>query len=352
MVACPMPIAPEWAYFDHVAVGPLSNRRRRLPILPPRAEQETLSGRNGPHKSNIWRPGRHIAELREDKICMVPNTTTGITTVAEGLDWRNGDSVVVPEGDYNCSMAKPKPRCRGPDRPEDGKVTVDSLMDQVDDTRLISVSWLATRADIEDLQNLVERPPSRGTFTDAIQGLGIYPDLQKLQSTSLPPMGTNGCSVQSRGGHDAKRHLNKLRCRIHKRPRTSTTRSIVGTQGRSIKIRGGLGDWCCRVSSKSLVDPRRHRQIWRDAPTSVNRQHFAGLQVQSLTPQQTRHQSGIVTFAVPGLEPAKIRKEALRQKVVVSCRDGGVRAAVHAYNDEDDIQRLLEVVRSMNVDNQ
>ena len=37
----------------------------------------------------------------------------------------------------------------------------------------------------------------------------------------------------------------------------------------------------------------------------------------------------------------------MRQKVVLSCRDGGVRAAIHAYNDEDDLERLVDVVRAM-----
>ena len=64
-------------------------------------------------------------------------------------------------------------------------------------------------------------------------------------------------------------------------------------------------------------------------------------------PSAAQHQSGIVTFEVPGLEPAAIRKEAMRQKVVLSCRDGGVRAAIHAYNDEHDLERLVDVVRAM-----
>ena len=64
-------------------------------------------------------------------------------------------------------------------------------------------------------------------------------------------------------------------------------------------------------------------------------------------PNAAQHQSGIVTFEVEGLEPATIRKEAMQQKVVLSCRDGGVRAAIHAYNDESDLQRLVDVVRSM-----
>jgi selenocysteine lyase/cysteine desulfurase len=59
---------------------------------------------------------------------------------------------------------------------------------------------------------------------------------------------------------------------------------------------------------------------------------------------QTRR-SGILTFEVPGVDPAAVRRQALEEKIVVSCRDGGVRASVHAYNDEQDLARLVEVVR-------
>jgi len=63
-------------------------------------------------------------------------------------------------------------------------------------------------------------------------------------------------------------------------------------------------------------------------------------------PRSPSNRSGILTFEVPGVEPSEIRKRALEEKVVVSCRDGGVRASVHAYNDAEDLRRLVDVVRS------
>ncbi|MDE0867189.1 MAG: aminotransferase class V-fold PLP-dependent enzyme, partial [Rubripirellula sp.] len=83
-----------------------------------------------------------------------------------------------------------------------------------------------------------------------------------------------------------------------------------------------------------------------DLAVSLDQQLTAAGAVTRL-PKSPQRRSGIVTFDVPDLEPAKIRKEGIRQKVVLSCRDGGVRAAVHAYNDEHDIQRLVQLIRSM-----
>ena len=68
--------------------------------------------------------------------------------------------------------------------------------------------------------------------------------------------------------------------------------------------------------------------------------------IQSRLNPHPEHQSGIVTFEVPDRDPASVRKTAAEQGVVVSCRGGGIRASIHAYNNEEDLQRLVDVVRS------
>jgi selenocysteine lyase/cysteine desulfurase len=56
------------------------------------------------------------------------------------------------------------------------------------------------------------------------------------------------------------------------------------------------------------------------------------------------HGSGIVTFEVPDESPADFRARAINNGVVVSCRGGGVRASVHVYNDDSDLQRLADLI--------
>ena len=66
-----------------------------------------------------------------------------------------------------------------------------------------------------------------------------------------------------------------------------------------------------------------------------------------ISPHAGANRSGIVTFAVPGQAPDAIRRAALDAQVVVSCRGGGIRASLHAYNNDQDIDRLISVVHAI-----
>ena len=65
------------------------------------------------------------------------------------------------------------------------------------------------------------------------------------------------------------------------------------------------------------------------------------------SPRIEGHKSGIVVFRVPGVEPSVVRTAALAAGIVVSCRGGGVRISPHAYNDEAELQRLVDLVAQL-----
>ena len=64
-----------------------------------------------------------------------------------------------------------------------------------------------------------------------------------------------------------------------------------------------------------------------------------------LSPREGNHRSGIVTFQLPGHDPAEIRKALLDAHIVTSCRGGGVRISPHGYATEVDIDRMMDVLK-------
>ena len=76
---------------------------------------------------------------------------------------------------------------------QNGEVTVESLMSQVDDTtRLISLSWVGYASGFRiDLENLVKQAHQRGVmvFLDAIQGTGNLSTGSEKNPARLPCCG-------------------------------------------------------------------------------------------------------------------------------------------------------------------
>ncbi|MGD9649015.1 MAG: aminotransferase class V-fold PLP-dependent enzyme, partial [Pirellulales bacterium] len=182
-----MPVAARWAYFDHAAVAPLPR-----PTALGLADWSTDAAANGAQHWNTWRDraerARHLAAqligASPSEIALVPNTTTGLSLVAEGLDWRPGDNVVVPASDFpsnqypwlnlasrgvevrrlECALERLEP------------ALVDAACDSR--TRAVAVSWVgyATgwRADLDALAE-VAHAHGAALVVDGIQGLGVNP---------------------------------------------------------------------------------------------------------------------------------------------------------------------------------
>ncbi len=73
---------------------------------------------------------------------------------------------------------------------------------------------------------------------------------------------------------------------------------------------------------------------------------IADLGLPVLTPSPSTQRAGIVTCQVPG-NPETILQTLQREKIIVALRKGYLRISPHFYNTEEEIERLLDVLKQM-----
>ncbi|CAN0348010.1 unnamed protein product, partial [Ectocarpus sp. 4 AP-2014] len=158
-----------------------------------------------------------------DEVALVHSTTEGINLVAEGLDWREGDNVVVLADEFPSNLYPWMQQAwRGVETrtvPTDqGRLDLDALRGACDDrTRVVSVSWVGYASGYrQPIEAIADIAHSAGAlfFLDAIQGLGVFPlDLAQAPIDFLAAdghkwmLGPEGAGV----AYIRQQHLERLR---------------------------------------------------------------------------------------------------------------------------------------------
>lgn len=372
-----MPVVKKWAYFDHAAVAPLTV---------PAAEalrkytDEALS-----EGDTVWPNwSRRVEDAREtaaqligaesDEIALVPNTTSGISLVAEGLDWKPGDNVVTLADEFP-SNAYPwlNLESRGVETrrvpTEDGRLDLDRLAAACDArTRIVSVSWIGFATGYRhDVERIIEiaREHDALVLLDAIQGVGAFPiDVRRTPVDFLAAdghkwmLGPEGAGI----AYIRREHLDRLRplgvgwhsvahagdySRIELKLKPSAARYEGGSQnmagmlalGASLDLLLDLGLENVAASVLDITDQacRLLTEIGAKIVSDRRPEHRNGKQ-----------RSGILAFELPGSDSLAVKKHCLKRDVVLSCRVGRLRISPHAYNNEEDLNRLVEALLSFN----
>jgi selenocysteine lyase/cysteine desulfurase len=367
-----MPIARQWAYFDNAAVAPLP--------APAQAAVEKWAAEAATEGDDVW--GDWVARAEKtrrvaaqmigaalDEVAFVANTTTGIGLIAEGYPWRAGDNVVIPANEFPTN-AYPwlNLASRGVEVrrvPNDGaRLDLDRLLEACDArTRLISLSWIGYASGWRaDPAEIVERAHRRqvAVMLDAIQGLGVFPlDVHALdidfvaadghkwllgpegagllyvrrdRLDELRPLGVGWNSVVH--SHDYGHVELVLRPEAARYEGGSLNMVGVHGLGASLELLAGCG---LSPSGTAIAD----RVI---AITDFACERLRALGAEIVSSRLAEHRSGIVSFDLPGRDPARLRRACREAKVALSCREGHVRISPHAYATEDDVDRLIDAL--------
>jgi selenocysteine lyase/cysteine desulfurase len=370
-----MPISERLAYFDHAAVAPLPTPAREK--ISRWLDQATLEGDTvwpewAARMEDVRRTAAQLINAQPEELALVPNTTTGIGLVAEGLPWQAGDNVVTlanefPSNQYpwmNLAGRGVETR-RVP--VEGGVVDLDRLAAACDSrTRVLTISWVgyATgwRIDVRQVADLCRRTGCL-FFLDAIQGLGVFPlDVQ-----------VDGVDFLAADGHKwllgpegagilfvRREHLERLRPLNvgwnSVQQGSDYTRVELNLRAEAARYEGGSQNMVGFTGLGASLDLLTELGVGPQASpvaecvlslTDYACERLQALGATLLAPRVTVHRSGIVTFQIPGRDANDIRRHLQAAGIITRCRAGGVRISPHGYNTREEIDRMIEQLQRM-----
>jgi cysteine desulfurase/selenocysteine lyase len=182
------PVTERAIYLNHAAVS-----APPIPTISAIQSQLADVSQNGSVNFRLWlavkeNARRLVAELlgaRPEQVAFMRNTSDGLSTVANGLDWRSGDNLVTFRHEFPSNLY-PWLRLRDALGVEvrvceerDGRVDLDELMRLIDGrTKIVAISQVqyasGFRADLERIGRAA-RAVDALLVVDVIQALGVIP---------------------------------------------------------------------------------------------------------------------------------------------------------------------------------
>jgi selenocysteine lyase/cysteine desulfurase len=361
------PIAQRYAYLDHAAIAPLA--------VPVRSTMDVFLARQTeePFELAHWERLRtqvrtRVAELLStgaESITFIRNTTTGLGMVAAGLDWEEGDNIVGVDREFPANvypwMAL---RRKGVElrlhQSRDGRIEPGAIARLCDHrTRVVAVSlvqfWNGFRLDLNGLRKAL--PPDTLLVVDAMQAAGaLRLDLSQstvdflcagAQKWLLGPIGIGFAYVGPRmlerlypvvvGTDSVVRDEEffdyDLTLKPDARRFEEASPNYPGILGMGAAVNLLLRAGATAVEQEVLRLADRLRD---DLPAR-------GYEL-LLKPGRPGERSGIVSFRHPRMVPAELHARLREAGIIISLRADFLRASPHYYNNDADVDRLLEAL--------
>jgi selenocysteine lyase/cysteine desulfurase len=250
---------------------------------------------------------------------------------------------------------------------ESGRPDLSKLAESCDArTRIVTVSWVGFATGYRhDVARISEIAHQKGAlmFLDGIQALGVFPiDVKELGIDFMAAdghkwlLGPEGAGIayirrdrldQLRplgpGWHSVKPGQDYTHIELNLRP--TAARYEGGSQnnagmlalGASLKLLSDLGAANLAAAVLDITDRACERLAKIGARIVSDRgfEHRNGEQ-----------RSGIVAFEYAGRDPLAVKRHAMTKNVIFGSRAGRLRISPHAYNNEEDLDRLIDALQS------
>jgi cysteine desulfurase/selenocysteine lyase len=357
------PAAKNLTYLNHAAVAPLS---RRCAEAMKSLADDALN--YGSFHYDQWLDayaGLRVAAARlinsqPDEIALMKNTSEGISTIANGINWRPGDTVVAFKQEFPSNQYPWQ-------RLESKGVKIKWLeftdpLDQIHDAakgaRLLAISFVqylsGYRANLTKIGNICSETGAI-FFVDAIQGLGAFPlDVRESKIDALAADGHKWmCGPEGNAILYVSRKLQD-RCDPFEFGWTNAANyNNYGVPDMTLREDAGryecgtlntIGCFGLRASIEFLLEVG----IENIAPkVQALGDHVDGLArkkgYEVMIERTPATGAGIVSFKKPGADSTAIVEELKKHKVIAAARAGWIRFAPHFYLDFDEIDRAIEL---------
>ncbi len=301
------------------------------------------------------------------EIALLRNTGDGANVIARGLDWREGDEVVLSDNEFG-SNAQPWLQLR-----EQGvvprlirvgreRMTPDALRRVVDSrTRVVAVSWVSFLDGYRhDLAALAEVAHAAGALfcVDAMQALGAFRIDVKAAGVDALYAGGAKWLLAVPGAS-----FLYVDAALHQRltPRWRGWRDVADIWDfldydqplapDASRYEGGTPNFLGAAALEASMDvldeagvERISTHVLALTDRLVAGLHELGANVKSLRGDGIS--SGIVTFGIPGADPVEIGRRLGRAGFVVTYRPSGIRVSPHGYNTTAEIDAFLAELKT------
>ncbi len=361
------PLTKNWAYCNHAAVGP-------LPVPARDTVAAVLDAQMNQGCAGILDVEAHLEEIRQqtadainasaDEIAFMRSTSDGALVVANGVDWHPGDEIILSDNEFGANaypwlnLRPHGVHIRFVHTPHE-RLTVATLERmRTERTRLVTVSYVSFldgyRHDLAALGQWCRT--NRILFAvDAMQGFGPLPLDVSASKIDFCYFGLAKWLLSPQGASVlyARRELAEALM-----PSLCSWRSVKEPMDflnyDQPLARGARRFDAATVNYPALMGWRESLRILADATFSDIERHVLGLTDYLVSGAQARGievrselersvRSGIVLLGLGQFGVDELNAKALERRVGVTVRDTGMRVSPHAYNNEADIDAVLEL---------
>lgn len=355
------PVLKQGIYLNHAATCPISYATIEQMKLYCQEMEEPFA-KHAMHWAKLTEETRQLlAELlgcQTDELAFTPNTSTALSLVANSLNFKPGERVLIPRNEFPSNryiwenLQSKGVDCTFFDLPSDRSL-IEFLSEQdLSKVRLISVSLVSYLTGKKiDLKAFGEFCKKREIIScvDGIQGVGTFPLNLKSQPIDFFAgggqkwlLGPLGCAyLYIRKELIEKLHVPLVGWTSVKDPRNFEARKLDFADG-AARFEPGLPNIVSIAGLNASLNELK--QIGWDFIFKRIQSHTSYLleHLPSLISNQTEL-GAIVTVKVP--EHLNLQSSLDKNQITVTLRGGLIRIAPHFYNCQEELDQLLKLLR-------